>query len=233
MATAADTLLLAESSDTITGGSSDHSIRTLTPQAAQFTEPVLSLLLDPIVSYDDLLRDAKMKLNRQRAASSDDILSPKQIRRQGLRQSSSLEALNQEIIATPLRQSVTQQALQLWNCILVYLKTNINCSRRQHRFKYYSNCFFGSEVIACLKGYLGRDVAESSLRVLSDKLVHAGVIVSVNEGGGERILSFNPSALYQFKSTEKSNDQKTATAQVSIHVKQNLITRNCTFFFFL
>ena len=217
MAIAADTLLLAESSDTITGGSSDHSIRTLTPQTTQITEPVLSLLLDPIVSHDDLLRDAKMKLKRQRAASSDDILGPKQTQRQGLRRYSSLEGLNLDIIATPaVRQSVTQQALQLWNSILAYLKNNINCSRRQYKFKYYSNCFFGSEVINCLKAYLGRDIAESSLHVLSDKLLHAGVIERVIEGSRKGILSFNASALYQFKSIKENNDLKTATAQVSI-----------------
>lgn len=218
MASTADALLLAESSDTITGGSSDNSIRTLTSQIVQITEPALSLILDPIVSYEDLMRDAKIKLLRHKAASSDDILGSKPSKIQDIRGCSSLDALND----IP-RQCVTQQAIQLWNNIASYLKKNINSGRRQPplKFKYYSNCFFGSEIVNCLRVYLGRDVAESSLYVLSAKLLHAGVIERVDErpggvgGGGEGMLSFKESALYQFKITE-IDGQNTTTSQVSL-----------------
>lgn len=210
MATASDALILVESSSpsgTITADeSSDYnSLRTLTPQSTLdsiVSEPILSLLVDPIVSIKDLQRDAMVRQTKQRALSSDEILTSAHKTKLGGRGYSSMDALN-DMSYTP-RQSVTQQAVQLWNKIVYYLRKHISSGRRHNplKFMYYRNCFFGSEAISCLKACLGHSINdERSLYVLCSKLLHAGVMECVE---GNKLL-FKDTELYRFRRTNSEN----------------------------
>lgn len=199
MATAPDTLLLMESSSysgTITAGEgSNNSLRTLTPQSPLdhiISEPVISLIVDPIVTIEDLQRDVRV---RQRAASSDNILSSTRGIKVG-RDYSSMDALNDH---TTARHSVTRQAVDVWDGIIYHLKKHIVSGRRQPplRFKYYRNCFFGSEVMTCLKTCIGHSIKdEKSFLILCNKLVQSGVIEGIEESRGK--LLFKSTELYRF-----------------------------------
>lgn len=90
-------------------------------------------------------------------------------------------------------------ATQLWDALVSHLEQNVNPGRRRRSFRWYENCFQGSEAIDCLKhfveGVLERNVERHQVFILLSRFTSWGVIEPVTSP--DKNTSFKDSGLYR------------------------------------
>ena len=117
-------------------------------------------------------------------------------------------------------------ATQLWDALVCHLESNVNPGRRRRSFRWYDDCFQGSEAVDCLKHFieeaLGRNIERQQILTLLSRFASWGVIEPITSP--DKNMTFKDSSLYRLtKQHFWRQDEKTHTLKRSASIPSMVV----------
>ena len=118
------------------------------------------------------------------------------------------------------------QATQLWDAMVAHLECNIGAGRRMRSFRWYQDCFHGSEAVDCLKTFFTKilrrtGVERQQLCILLGRFSSWGIIEAVTSR--DQNTAFRECNLYRLTYQHFWRSEERDTKTNSLHRRSNSI----------